>query len=246
MKTSKHSESEIIKAINQLESGMPAEQVARDHGISRAALYKWKKRYGGLEVSQLKRLKELEQENARLKRMYADVCLDNQILKEVTEEIVEDDQEVMDVLQSHRKFRVLNVIDDFNREVMGQKVATSIPGERLIRMLEEIIWEHGKPNNIRSDNGPEFTSKVFQEWCKANGINQIFIQPGAPTQNSYIERFNGSYRRGVLDAYILRTLDEVRTITEEWMEDYNNKRPHESLGNMPPVKYREIHTQITA
>lgn len=85
MKTSKHSESEIIKAINQLESGMPAEQVARDHGISRAALYKWKKQYGGLEVSQLKRLKELEQENARLKRMYADVCLDNQILKEVIE-----------------------------------------------------------------------------------------------------------------------------------------------------------------
>lgn len=153
---------------------------------------------------------------------------------------------VTDVLQSHRKFRVLNVIDDFNREVMGQKVATSIPGERLIRMLEEIIWEHGKPNNIRSDNGPEFTSKVFQEWCKANGINQIFIQPGAPTQNSYIERFNGSYRRGVLDAYIFRTLDEVRTITEEWMEDYNNKRPHESLGNMPPAKYREIHTQMTA
>lgn len=146
---------------------------------------------------------------------------------------------VSDTMQSHRKFRVLNIIDDFNREAMGQMVATSIPGERLVRMLEEVIWENGKPNNIRCDNGPEFISKVFHEWCEANSINIIHIQPGEPTQNSYIERFNGSYRRGVLDAYIFRTLDEVRQITEDWMNDYNNERPHESLGNVPPARYRQ-------
>jgi len=151
---------------------------------------------------------------------------------------------VSDTLQSHRKFRVLNIIDDFNREAMGQMVATSIPGERLVRMLEEVIWEKGKPNNIRCDNGPEFISKVFHEWCEANSINIIHIQPGEPTQNSYIERFNGSYRRGVLDAYIFRTLDEVRQITEDWMNDYNNERPHESLGNVPPARYRQQYREM--
>jgi putative transposase len=82
------------------------------------------------------------------------------------------------------------------------------------------------PNNIRCDSGPEFISKVFHEWCEANSINIIHIQPGEPTRDSYIERFNGSYRRGVLDAYIFRTLDEVRQITEDWMNDCNNERPH--------------------
>lgn len=106
---------------------------------------------------------------------------------------------VTDVLQSNRKSRVLNVIDDSDRVAVAQKVAHSIPASRLIRFMEEIIWENGKPNNIRCDNGPEFISHKFQNWCEGNGIKILYTQPGCPTQNSYIERFNGLYRRAVLD-----------------------------------------------
>lgn len=145
---------------------------------------------------------------------------------------------VTDVLQSNRKFRVLNVIDDSDRVAVAQKAAHSIPAVRLIRFMEEIIWEKGMPNNIRCDNGPEFISREFQNWCKGNNINILYTQPGCPTQNSYIERFNGSYRRAVLDAYIFRTLDEVRELTEKWMNYYNNERPHDALNNLAPMEYR--------
>ena len=149
---------------------------------------------------------------------------------------------VTDVLQSNRKFRVLNVIDDCDRVAVAQKVAPSMPAKRVIRFMEEIIWEKGKPDNIRCDNGPEFISHEFQERCKGNGINIMFTQPGCPTQNSYIERFNGSYRRAILDAYIFRTLDEVREITDRWMNYYNNERPHYSLNNLAPMQYRLART----
>ena len=145
---------------------------------------------------------------------------------------------VSDSLESGRKFRVLNILDDFDRSAIAQEVAISIPAARLIRILERVIWTMGKPKNIRCDNGPEFIAGIFQEWCKANDINLIYIQPGHPTQNSYIERFNGSYRRAVLDAYLFRTLDDVRKITGEWNRDYNENRPHDSLGDMSPREYK--------
>ncbi|MBP5395980.1 MAG: IS3 family transposase [Bacteroidales bacterium] len=145
---------------------------------------------------------------------------------------------VSDSLECGRKFRVLNIIDDFNRSAIAQEVAISIPASRLIRTLENVIWISGKPRNIRCDNGPEFISGQFQEWCKANDINLMYTQPGHPTQNSYIERFNGSYRRAVLDAYLFKTLEEVRRITSEWKQDYNENRPHDSLGDMSPSEYK--------
>lgn len=145
---------------------------------------------------------------------------------------------VSDSLECGRKFRVLNIIDDFDRTAVAQEIAISIPAARLIRTLEKVIWTEGKPISIRCDNGPEFISGIFQEWCKANDINLLYTQPGHPTQNSYIERFNGSYRRAVLDAYIFRTLDDVRKITDEWKNDYNENRPHDSLGDMSPREYK--------
>lgn len=116
---------------------------------------------------------------------------------------------VSDVLECGRKFRVLNVIDDSDRMAVAQEVSMSFPAQRVIKVLEKVIWLNGKPRNIRCDNGPEFIAKEFQEWCAGNDIRLLFTQPGCPTQNSYIERFNGSYRRAVLDAYIFRTLSEV-------------------------------------
>lgn len=146
---------------------------------------------------------------------------------------------VSDSLTCGRKFRVLNVIDDFNRQAIAMTPGMSITSQRLIKMLEEAIWLHGKPKRMRSDNGPEFISKDFAQWCEANEIEHVFTQPGKPMQNGFIERFNGSYRRGVLDAYMFRNLSEVKRVTDEWMDDYNNKRPHEGLGNKTPMQVKE-------
>lgn len=144
---------------------------------------------------------------------------------------------VSDMLECGRKFRVLNIIDDSDRVAVAQEVSMSFPSKRVIRTLEKVIWLKGKPSNIRCDNGPEFISKDFREWCKGNDIRLLFTQPGCPTQNSYIERFNGSYRRAVLDAYIFRTLEDVKQKTCEWNDYYNYERPHESLGNKTPMEF---------
>ncbi len=150
-----------------------------------------------------------------------------------------------DSLVSGRKFRTFNVLDDFNREVLAIEIAVSLPAVRIIRVLDQIISWRGKPARIRMDNGPEFISNVFEIWCKNYGIELLYIQPGKPTQNSLIERLNGSYRRDVLDAYLFYELDEVKALTQEWIEEYNERRPHESLKNKTPREWAESTTQAS-
>jgi putative transposase len=153
-----------------------------------------------------------------------------------------------DRLVDGRKFRLLNVIDDFNRESLAIEVDTSLPSLRVIRVLEKLIAERGCPATIRCDNGPEFISHKLEEWCSdANRkINLQFIQPGRPMQNAYIERKNGSMRRELLNAYLFYSLAEVRTMSEEWRTDYNTERPHKSLGYLSPVKYAELKNREAA
>lgn len=142
-----------------------------------------------------------------------------------------------DSLASGSRFRTLNVIDDCNREALAIEVATSISSKRVIRTLEQLIDWRGKPAAIRVDNGPEFTSADFTLWCEKEEITIQYTQPGKPMQNGYIERFNGSYRREVLDAYLFLELEEVRELTEHWVEEYNTRRPHEALGNLTPSEW---------
>lgn len=146
-----------------------------------------------------------------------------------------------DSLVDGRKFRLFNVIDDFNRESLVIEVDTSLPSLRVIRVLEKLIAERGCPANIRCDNGPEFISHKLEQWChhESRRISLQFIQPGKPTQNAYIERQNGSIRRELLNAYLFYSLAEVRARTEEWRMDYNTERPHKSLGYLSPVNYAE-------
>ena len=150
-----------------------------------------------------------------------------------------------DTLVDGRRFRLFNVMDDFNRESLAIEVDTSMPSLRVTRVLNRIIEQRGKPANLRSDNGPEFISHVLQEWCEKHKITLQYIQPGKPTQNAYIERKNGSIRRELLNAYLFNSLAEVRCLSEEWRIDYNTERPHKSLGYLSPLTYAEQHYKRT-
>jgi putative transposase len=138
----------------------------------------------------------------------------------------------------------LNVLDEGNREALAIDVAFSLPSTRVIRVLDELVAVHGRPQAVRVDNGPELISEAFVEWCQARGIEVRHIQPGKPDQNAYIERFNRSYRGDVLDAYVFGSLDEVAAVTEEWLEDYNSERPHDSLGSVPPRTFLPRPNQV--
>ena len=144
-----------------------------------------------------------------------------------------------DRLVDGRKFRLLNVIDDFNRESLAIEVDTSLPSLRVIRVLERLIARRGKPNMIRCDNGPEFISHILQLWCDdpCRQITLLFIQPGKPMQNAYIERKNGSLRRELLNGYLFNSLAEVRAMSEQWQTNYNTERPHKALKYQSPFEY---------
>lgn len=142
-----------------------------------------------------------------------------------------------DALYRGSRFRTFNVLDDFNREALAIEIDTSLTSLRLIRVFEQLNEERGLPNILRTDNGPEFLGMEFTDWCKANGIFIDYIEPGKPNQNAYIERFNRSYRTEVLDVYLFTSLDEVREITWRWMQEYNEERGHDSLGNLTPIEF---------
>lgn len=141
-----------------------------------------------------------------------------------------------DSLWNGRRYRLLNIIDDFNREVLSIEADTSLPTLRVIKVLDKLIFSRGIPEMIRVDNGPEFISNRLDAWCKDHKIQLVFIQPGKPMQNGYIERLNGSLRRELLNAYVFRTINEVRLQVDQWKNDYNYYRPHESLNNKTPIE----------
>lgn len=142
-----------------------------------------------------------------------------------------------DSLVDGRRFRLLNIIDDYNRESLAIEIDTSLPALRVIRTLEHLTERRGKPQIIRVDNGPEFISNILKQWCDEKQIRLQFIQPGKPMQNGFVERNNGSLRKELLDAYLFYSLPEIRQMADEWQRDYNYQRPHESLGNVPPVEF---------
>ncbi|WP_154666890.1 IS3 family transposase [Chania multitudinisentens] len=351
MKKARFTETQILRVLKEVEGGRHVKDVCRENGVSEASYYNWKSKYGGMGSSDIKRMKELEEENRRLKQMYASLSLDHEILKDVgskkTLTVPEKRELVRYVMREHqtserrgcriigmsrsllhycpntardmpviealqklahqypaygfglmfnklrqagrswnakrvyrlyrllklnlrrkgkkrlpnrhpqplatplkinhcwsvdfmsdalldgRRFRLFNVVDDFNREALAIEADLNIPAHRVVRILERLSAERG----IRSDNGPELTAAALAEWAECHGVILDFIQPGKPMQNGFIERFNKTLRIEILDMYLFRTLSEVRELTENWRTEYNEERPHSSLGNVPPVIY---------
>lgn len=142
-----------------------------------------------------------------------------------------------DQLASGRKFRTLNLMDGYTREALALEVDTSLPGLRVVRVLERLKQERGVPQAIQVDNGPEFISRAVDQWAFANGVQLHFIDPGKPTQNGFIESFNGKFRDECLNQNWFVDLDDARRIIEAWRVDYNTVRPHSSLGYQTPVEF---------
>ena len=142
-----------------------------------------------------------------------------------------------DSLSNGRAIRTLNILDDYNREALWIEVDTSLPAERVVQVLEQLLLWRTAPKQIRTDNGPELISQRLASWAKDQQIELIHIQPGKPAQNAYIERFNWTFREEVLDAYLFDNLKEVRAITQRWLEEYNTIRPHEALQGLSPRQF---------
>ncbi|EEU9378877.1 IS3 family transposase [Escherichia coli] len=356
MRKIRFTEHQIIAVLKSVEAGRTVKDVCREAAISEASYYNWKAKYGGMEAADIKKIKDLEDENRRLKQMFADLSLENRALKDVIEkkplkpaikrELVSylketfsmsvrqacrtlslsrtvyfyrpdsgRDEPVIQALteaaeryprygfkklfqvlrrQGHawnhkrvhriycllklnfrrkgkqrlparnpaalatpealnqswsidfmhdalicgRRFRTFNMVDDFNREALAIEIDLNIPAQRVVRVLDRVAANRGYPLKMRMDNGPELVSLALAQWAEEHGVMLEFIQPGKPTQNAFIERFNRTYRTEVLDFYLFRTLNEVREITERWLTEYNSERPHESLKDLTPEEYR--------
>jgi putative transposase len=141
-----------------------------------------------------------------------------------------------DRLADGRAFRLLNVLDDFNREGLGIEVDFSLPAERVIRSLDNIIEWRGKPKTIRVDNGPEYISSKLLEWAEERDIALAHIQPGQPQQNAYIERYNRTVRHEWLDQYIITSIEEAQHFATQWLWTYNNDRPNMGIGGITPAQ----------
>ncbi|WP_425454974.1 IS3 family transposase [Hephaestia caeni] len=355
MKRKQFSEEQIIGILKEAEAGAVVTELCRRHGMSSATFYAWKAKFGGMEVSDAKRLRALEEENARLKRLLADTMLDNAGLKDLLFKkmvtpaakreavahlqttlgmserracrVISADRKSMryrsrrdddgdlrsrlrelaqqrrrfgyrrlhillrrdgiiinrkktqrlyreegltvrrrrgrrravgarapapvlalpnqrwsldfvhDQLVTGRRFRVLNIVDDVTRECLRAVVDTSISGRRVVRELADLIAERGAPKMIVSDNGTELTSNAVLTWTGDAGVEWHYIAPGKPTQNGFVESFNGRMRDELLNETLFFTIGQARSILARWVDDYNTERPHSSLGYATPTAF---------
>lgn len=147
-----------------------------------------------------------------------------------------------DQLSDGRSFRTFNVIDDFNREGLCIEVDFSLPSERVIRALNQVIEWRGKPKSIRCDNGPEYISSKIINWAEKQGIDLAHIQPGNPQQNAYVERYNRTVRYDWLAQYLFDSIEEVQEYATRWLWTYNNERPNMALGGITPSQKLKMAT----
>lgn len=144
-----------------------------------------------------------------------------------------------------RRIKCLTVADDFSHECVDITVDFGIGGAYVTRLLDRAATFRGYPKEVRTDKGPEFTSRAFMTWVQKHNIKHILIEPGSPTQNAYIESFNGTLRDECLDENWFESLEQARQIIATWRIDYNENRPHSSWGRVPPATFAALHRQLT-
>jgi putative transposase len=147
--------------------------------------------------------------------------------------------------QVTRRIKCLTVADDFSHECVDISVDFGIGGGYVTRLLDRAAMFRGYPQTVRTDNGPEFTSRAFMTWAQKNGVQHILIEPGCPTQNAYIESFNGTFRDECLDENWFESLEQARQAITKWRTEYNEVRPHSSCGRVPPATFAAQHRQLT-
>nr|WP_244664598.1 IS3 family transposase [Xanthomonas phaseoli] len=348
---------QIIGFLKQAAAGTPIKELCRKHGFSDASFYLWRRKFGGLDVPDAKRLKALEAENAKLKKMLAEAMLDNEALKVVArgkilspqarrnavvavraktqlserrtcrllglsrsvlhyqsqrtddglqQRLVELAGErrrfgyrrlhilveregymvnhkrvhrlyreaglavrkrrkrervavercplqvpsgpnhtwsmdfVFDALANGRPIKCLTVVDDCTKEAVEIAVARRINGQGVADILESVCRFRGYPAMIRTDQGPEFTGRALDQWAVANGVKLLLIQPGKPTQNAYIESFNGKFRDECLNENWFTSMEHAKATIAAWRRDYNEVRPHSSLGKSTPAEFAAL------
>ena len=148
---------------------------------------------------------------------------------------------VMDRLEDGRKLKALTIVDDFTKESVDIALDHGMSSHYVARVLDQAVRFRGKPGAIRTDQGPEFTARALDQWAYRNGVTLKLIQPGKPTQNGYIESFNGKFRDECLNEHWFSTLAEARAIVTAWRRDYNETRPHSSIGYLTPAEYGARH-----
>ena len=228
---SKKDDTELIDKLNELAEQLPHRGVDEYYGRLRAQGYKWNRK----RVLRVYRELNLQMRRKRKRRLPSRIKEPLNQPENINHTWSMDFMH--DVLDSGRKVRVLNIIDDYNREALAVEAAYSHNSYSVIEQLEIIIITRDKPQRIRVDNGPEFISKRLKVWCEEQGILLSFIQPGRPMQNAYIERFNRLYREDILDAYIFESIEQLRVLSRNWQEDYNKNHPHKSLGGLSPQQF---------
>lgn len=233
---SKRDDSEVIGKLSELADQLPTRGFDEYYGRIRRQGYTWNRK----RVLRIYRLMKLGLRRKHKKRLPARVK-QSLVLPETCLHTWSMDF-MSDALMDKRRIRVLNVIDDFNREALAIEVGLSFSSERVIRVLTHLSEEIGLPKAIRVDNGPEFISNIFKQWSKDNHIEIKYIQPGSPSQNAFVERFNRFFREDVLDAYWFEDLEQLRIIIETWRRDYNENHPHKSLGKMSPRQYGDVNS----
>ncbi len=144
-----------------------------------------------------------------------------------------------------RPVRLLTVVDEYTRECLAIEVGRSLRSPHVIECLGDLMAERGVPEHLRSDNGPEFTAKAVRSWLQRVGVNTLFITPGSPWENGYIESFNGKLRDELLNREVFDTLWEVQVLTAQWRNEYNHVRPHSALGYLPPAQVAILTTFST-
>lgn len=151
---------------------------------------------------------------------------------------------VSDSLANGRRLKCLTVADDFSHECIDITVDYGISGQYVTRLLDRAVVFRGYPQAVRTDNGPEFTSRAFIAWTQVHGVRHILIEPGKPMQNGYIESFNGKFRDECLNEHWFQTLPQARHVINDWRRDYNEVRPHGSIGRIPPAEFAAQHRRL--